>query len=130
MHVDCSSLVDVGLAVCKCIDIYRTSVGLYKTLDPVELAGCLVKRIHTIHQFKRTSLHNDSFQYCPQTTHVSGIALSHPMQGSGLNLPYDSTVGARGSSPRVFVRKTSLSGDYYPPVPHTILKKDGGDTAL
>ncbi|GIX82460.1 hypothetical protein CDAR_122101 [Caerostris darwini] len=66
----------------------------------------------------------DSFQYCFfQTRHVSGIALSHPMQGSRFIHSYDSTVGARDSSPRVFVRKTSLSGDYYPPVPHTTLFK-------
>ncbi|GIY76063.1 hypothetical protein CDAR_301321 [Caerostris darwini] len=82
-------------------------------------------------QVRRTSLNNDSFQYCFfQTTHVSGIALCHPMQGSGYIHPYDSTVGAQGSSPRVFVRKTSLSGDYYPPVTHTTLEKNGGDTAL
>ncbi|GIX81289.1 hypothetical protein CDAR_12821 [Caerostris darwini] len=52
------------------------------------------------------------------------------MQGSGYIHPYDSTVGAQGSSPRVFVRKTSLSGDYYPPVTHTTLEKNGGDTAF
>ncbi|GIY82182.1 hypothetical protein CEXT_795021, partial [Caerostris extrusa] len=64
-----------------------------------------------------------------QTRHVSGITLSHPMQGSRFIHSHDSTVGAQGSSPRVFVRKTSLSGDYYPPVTHTTLEKNGGDTA-